>query len=73
MNVHDYPSRTVETTFSSTILKFVYFLVVNNNKYLPDAVDSIIFGIGVPNYPSRTVETTMTNSKLRNSDSAYSL
>ena len=77
--------------------EFVYFLVVNNNKYLPHVVDNIIFGISVPDYPSRTVESKslrllcnlvyfvyfifiettmnlyMTNSKVRNSDSAYSI
>ena len=42
---------------SSHNLKFVYFLVVNNNKYLPHVVDNIIFGINVPDYPSRTVES----------------
>ena len=42
-----------------TILKFVYFLVVNNNKYLVHVVDNIIFGISVPDYLSRTVETTL--------------
>ena len=41
-----------------TILKFVYFLVVNNNKYSVHVVDNIIFGISIPDYPSRTVETT---------------
>ena len=40
-----------------TILKFIYFLVVNNNKYLSHVVDIIIFGISVPDYPSRTVVT----------------
>ena len=40
-----------------TILKFVYFLVVNNNKCLSYFVDNIIFGISVPDYPSRTVES----------------
>ena len=39
-------------------MKFVYFLVVNNNKYLSHVVDNIIFGISVPDYPSRTVEIT---------------
>ena len=65
---------------------FVYFLFVNNNKYLSYVVDNIIFGI-VPN--CRTVVSVclvyfvyfisiwtiinlhMTNSKVRNSDSAY--
>ena len=42
---------------SGTILKFVYYLVVNNNKYLLHDVDSIIFGINVLDYPSRTVES----------------
>ena len=53
------PSRTVETTFSSTILKFVQFLVVNNNNnnYLPHVVDDIMFRISVSDYPSRTVES----------------
>ena len=51
------PSRTVEIV-SGTILKFIYFLVLNNNKYLSYVVDNIIFGINVPDYPSRTVETT---------------
>ena len=37
---------------------FVYILVLNNNKYLSYVVDSIIFGISVPDYPSRLVETT---------------
>ena len=32
---------------SRTILKFLYFLVVNNNKYLSYVVDKIIFGISV--------------------------
>ena len=50
----NYP--TVEIV-SGTILKFVYFLIVNNNKYLPYVVDNIIFGISVPVYPSRTVES----------------
>ena len=40
------------------ILKFVYFLVVNNNKYLSHIVDIIKFGISVPDYPSSNVETT---------------
>ena len=40
-----------------TILKFVYFLVINNTKYLVHVVDNIIFGISVPDYPSRTVES----------------
>ena len=49
--------------WSVTILKFVYFLVVNNNKYLSYIVDNIIFGISVllfsvySDYPSRTVES----------------
>ena len=30
----------------------VYFLVVNNNKYLSYFVDTIIFGISEPDYPS---------------------
>ena len=38
-------------------MKFVYFLVVNNNKYLSHVVDNIIFGINVPDYPTRTVES----------------
>ena len=42
-----------------TILKFVYFLFINNNKYLVHVVDSMIIGISVPDYPSRTVETTL--------------
>ena len=44
-----------------TILKFVYFSVVNNNKYLLHVVDNIIFGISVPDNPSTTVE----NNSLR--------
>ena len=40
-----------------TILKFVYFLVVSNNKYLQHAVDNNIFGISVSDYPSRTLES----------------
>ena len=72
-------------------------LTVNNNKYLSYVVDSIIFGISVPDYPSRTVESKslrlywnfryfvyfifiyttiklhMANSKVRNSDSPYSI
>ena len=57
----------LEISCSGTILKFVYFLVVNNNKYLPyvfvltkyllNVVDNNIFGISIPNYPSRTVES----------------
>ena len=39
------------------ILKLVYFLVVNNNKYLSYVVDVIKFGISVTDYPSRTVES----------------
>ena len=50
------PSRTVEIV-SGTILKFIYFLVLNNSKYLPH-VENIIFGISVRDYPSLTVETT---------------
>ena len=38
-------------------MKFVNFLVVNNNKYLSYVVDNIIFRISVPDYPSRTVES----------------
>ena len=56
--ISNYPSRTVETTFLDTILKLVYFLVVNN-KYLPHVVDNIIFGISVP---SRTVESNSLRS-----------
>ena len=52
----NYPSRTVEIV-SGTILKFIYFSVLNNNKYLPHVVDNIIFGIRILGYPSRTVET----------------
>ena len=54
-----YPSKTVifRNHFSGTILKFVYFLVVNNNKYLSYVIDNIIFGISVPDYPSRIVES----------------
>ena len=52
----NYPSRTVEIV-SGTILKFIYFLVVNNNKYLSYFVGNIIFGISVPDYPTRTVES----------------
>ena len=36
---------------SGTILEFVYFLVINNNKYLSYVVDNIKFGISVPDYP----------------------
>ena len=43
---------------SGMILKFVYFLVVNNNKYLSHVFDNIIFGISVPDYPCITIETT---------------
>ena len=39
------------------ILEFIYFLVVNNDKYLSYVVDNIIFKISVPDYPSRTVES----------------
>ena len=46
----------VETAFLDTILKLVYFLVVNN-KYLRHIVDNILFGISVPDHPSRNVET----------------
>ena len=55
-----YPITLVETLKPrfGTILKFVYFLVVNNNNYLSYVVDNIIFGISVPDYPSRNVETT---------------
>ena len=43
---------------SCIILKFIYFLVVNNNnEYLLHVVDNIIFGINVPDYPSRNVES----------------
>ena len=28
-----------------------YFLLVNNNRYLSNVVDNIIFGISVPDYP----------------------
>ena len=42
---------------SGTILKFFFFKVVNNNKYFSYVVDSIIFGISVPDYHSRTVES----------------
>ena len=52
----NHPSRTVEIV-SGTILKFIYFLVLNNNKYLPHVVDNIIFGISVPDCLSRTVES----------------
>ena len=44
-----------------SIQKFVFFLVVNNNKYLPHVVENIMFGISVPDYPIRTVE----NNSLR--------
>ena len=47
-----------------TILKFVYFFVVNNNKYLSYVVDNIIFGISVPDYPSITVESNSLRSFL---------
>ena len=33
-------------------------LVVNNNKYLSHVVDTIIFGISIPDYPCIAVETT---------------
>ena len=70
---------------SSTILKFVDFLVVNNNKYSSYVVDSIIFRISVPDYPGRTVRSDslrsfwnfsyfvyfLIDSRLRNSDSAF--
>ena len=52
------PQQNRWNTASGTILKFVYLLVVSNNKYLSYVVDSIIFGISVPDYPSRTVEST---------------
>ena len=42
---------------SGTILKFVHFLVVNNNMYLSYVVDIFIIGINVLNYPSIAVET----------------
>ena len=45
---------------SGTILKFVYLLFVNNNKYLSQLVHIIIFGISVPDYPSRTAENKST-------------
>ena len=41
-----------------TILKFVYFLFVNNDKYLSYVVDNNIFGISIPDFPSSNVETT---------------
>ena len=42
---------------SGIILKFDYFLVVNNSNYLSHVVDDIIFGISVPSYPCITVES----------------
>ena len=67
MNIHirnqrsDNPIRTVETAFRS-IQKFVNYLVVNNNRYLLYTVDSIIFGISLPDYPSRIVESNSPRS-----------
>ena len=34
-------------------MRFVYFLVVNNNKYLAHVADNVIFAFSVPDYPSR--------------------
>ena len=51
------PEQNCWNHVSWIILKFVYFLVVKNNKYLSNVVNNIIFGIGVPDYPSRTIES----------------
>ena len=59
ISVTDYSSIILKRDASGTILKFVYFLVVNNNKYFLYIVDNTIFGISVPDYPNRTVETTL--------------
>ena len=40
--------------------KFVYCLVVNNNKYLSYVFDNIIFGISVPDYRCITVHVCRT-------------
>ena len=56
------PQYTCWNHVSGTILKFVWNLFVNNNKYLPHVVDNIIFGISVPDYPSRTVESNSLRS-----------
>ena len=38
---------------------FVYFLVVNNNKYLSYVVDNIIFGISVLNTPVKPLKASL--------------
>ena len=45
-----------------TFLKFVYFLVINYRKYSSHVVDSIIFGISVPDYPSWIVDSNSLRS-----------
>ena len=41
---------------SGTILKFVYFMNINNNKYSQYVVYNIIFRLSVPDYPIIDVE-----------------
>ena len=43
----------------SEILKYVYFLVVNNNKYLSHVFDNIIFGINVPDYLIKSLKVSL--------------
>ena len=40
-------------------IEFVYFLVVNNNKYLSYIVDNTIFGISVPDYPVEPLKASL--------------
>ena len=51
-NLPLYPqTNLINPHVSRIILKFVYFLVVNSNKYSSHVVDTIIFGISVPDFP----------------------
>ena len=46
---YHYPNITVDVP--GIINKFIYFLVINNNKYSSNIVDNIVFGISVLDYP----------------------
>ena len=58
------PVEPLDNLGSGTILKFVYFLVVNNNKYLPYVVDIIIFGIN-PITPVEPLKATLYNRGVK--------